>query len=78
VAIGNIAGAWEANPLGTVAALLFALAALVSFAHLAFKLPLPIVQVTRREASAVRWAIAVLVLLNYAFVIAKAKFPGVL
>lgn len=78
VALGNIAGAWEANPLGTVAALLFALAILISFAHLAFKLPIPIVQLTRREASALRWSIAALAVLNYAFVIATAKFPGLL
>lgn len=78
VALGNIAGAWEANPLGTVAALLFGLATLISFAHLAFKLPIPIVQLTRREATALRWSIAALAVLNYAFVIARAKFPGLL
>ncbi len=78
VANGNIPGAWDANPLGTAAALLFALAVLVSLLHLAFKMPVPSVQLTRREASALRWGIAVLVVLNYAFVVAKAKFPGLL
>ena len=78
MALGNVAGAWEANPLGTVAALLFAVATLISTAHLAFKLPIPIVELTRREASALRWSIAVLAILNYAFVIAKTRFPGFL
>lgn len=78
MALGNVAGAWEANPLGTVAALLFAVATLISIAHLAFKLPIPIVELTRREASALRWSIAVLAILNYAFVIAKTRFPGFL
>ncbi len=78
VALGNIPGAWEANALGTVAALLFALAALISIAHLAFKLPVPTVRLTPREASSLRWFVAGLAVLNYAFAIAKAKFPALL
>ncbi|SRR5712692_3938016 len=78
VAHGDLALAWDANPLGTVAALLFALAALLSFAHLAFKLPLPEVELSRRQALALRIGIGLLVVLNYAFLIVKTKFPGLL
>jgi hypothetical protein len=78
VAHGNLAGAWEANPLGTVGALLFALVVLISVLHLAFKLPIPDPHLTRREALVTRVAIGLLVLLNYAYLIVKAKFPGLL
>ena len=78
VAHGNLAGAWEANPLGTVGAVLFALIALVSLLHLLFKLPIPDVRLTRREAFLSRATIVLLVVFNYAYLIVKAKFPGLL
>ncbi len=78
VAHGNLAGAWEANPLGTVGAVLFALIALVSLLHLLFKLPIPDVRLTRREAFLSRATIVPLVVFNYAYLIVKAKFPGLL
>ena len=78
VAHGNLAGAWEANPLGTVGALLFALTALISLLHLLFKLPIPDVRLTRREAFLTRATIVLLVLFNYAYLIVKAKFSGLL
>jgi hypothetical protein len=78
VAHGDLARAWDANPLGTAAALLFALAALLSLAHLAFKLPMPEVELSRREALALRVGIGLLVVVNYAFLIVKTKFPGLL
>ncbi len=78
VAHGNLAGAWEANPLGTVGALLFALVALISMLHLLFKLPIPDLHLTRREAFLTRVAIVLLVVFNYAYLIVKAKFPGLL
>jgi Protein of unknown function (DUF2752) len=78
VAHGNLAGAWEANPLGTVGAVLFALIALTSLLHLLFKLPVPDVRLTRREAFLTRTTIVLLVLFNYAYLVVKAKFPGLL
>lgn len=75
---GHFAGAFEANPLGAVAAMLFALAAVVTALHLAFALPLPRVELTPREARALRVAVGVLAVLNYAFVIVKTRFPGLL
>lgn len=74
----NLPGAWEANPLGTVAGLLFALAAVVSALHLAFGVPLPEATVSDREARALRIAVVLAVVVNYAFVVAKAKFPQLL
>lgn len=74
----NLPGAWDANPLGTVAALLFALAVVVATLHLVFKLPLPEVTLTDREARAVRVGVVAAVVVNYAFVVAKAKFPQLL
>lgn len=76
VAHGDLARAWDANPLGTAVALLFALAALLSLAHLAFRLPMPEVELSRREALALRVGIGLLVVVNYAFLIIKTKFPG--
>jgi hypothetical protein len=78
VAHGNLAGAWEANPLGTVGAVLFGLIALISVLHLLFKLPVPDLRLTRREAFLSRAMIVLLVVFNYAYLIVKAKFPGLL
>lgn len=78
VAHGNLAGAWEANPLGAVGALFFALVALMTLLHLLFKLPIPDVRLSRREAFVTRAAIVLLILFNYAYLIVKAKFPGLL
>ena len=78
VAHGQLAGAWDANPLGTVAALLFALAGLWTLAHLAFRVPVPEVSLTPREAWALRWALGVAVAVNYAWVVLKTRFPHLL
>jgi hypothetical protein len=78
VAHFNFAGAWDANPLGTVFAVFFAFAALYSFLHLAFRVPVPDVSLSEREH---RWSVrglVALVVVNYAFVIIKAKFPALL
>ncbi len=74
----NVAGAWEANPLGTVAAGLFMVAIVLSFLHLAFKLPLPKLELSPRDRTVIRAALVVLVLVNYGWVVLKAKFPEVL
>jgi hypothetical protein len=78
VAHFNIAGAWEANPLGTVAALSFVATIVVSLLHLLFKMPLPTLVPTRREALVLRVALAASVLINYGYIILKTRFPALL
>jgi hypothetical protein len=78
VAHFNIAGAWEANPLGTVAALSFVATIVVSLLHLLFKMPLPTLVPSRREALALRVALAASVLINYGYIILKTRFPALL
>lgn len=78
VAHFNFAGAWEANPLGTVAAFLFALAAVVMVLHLVLSMPIPEVQLSPREWSVVRVVLPALILVNYAYVVVKTRFPHVL
>ncbi|MHB8875335.1 MAG: DUF2752 domain-containing protein [Myxococcaceae bacterium] len=75
---GHFALAFDANPLGAVAAGLFALAAVWSALHLAFKVPTPALQLSPREGRWARNGVIALVLLNYAFVIVRTRFPGVL
>src|SRR5262245_39454291 len=74
----HFAAAWAANPLGTVAALAFAAAIVVSVLHLALKMPLPSLVPTQREARALRVALAAVVVINYAYIVLKAKFPALL
>lgn len=74
----NLAGAWDANPLGTVAALLFALAAVAMVLHLVFALPIPEVQLSPREWGVVRVVLPTLVVVNYAWVVVKTRFPHLL
>ncbi len=62
-------GAFKANPLGTFAAALFAGAIVLSFAHLAFRVPVPEVVMTDREWKRARWAVVALFAVNYAWVI---------
>ena len=75
---GNVVGAWDANPLGTIVALLFVMAIVLSLLHMAFKIPIPKVQVNRREAFILRIVVIASVLINYLFVILKVRFPGLL
>lgn len=70
--------AWEANPLGTVAAAAFMVAAVWTALHLAFKVPVPDVRFTNREAFWGRIALVVLVLLNWAWVVVKFRHPELL
>lgn len=69
VAHFNVLGAFKANPLGTVAALLFAGAIVTSVAHLLFKLPVPELLMTDREWKRARWVAMGLFALNYGWVI---------
>jgi len=72
---GNLAGAFDANPLGTVLAFLFAAAACVAFVHLVFAAPMPQVSLSEREARTVRWAILWVAILNYSVMLARALYP---
>jgi hypothetical protein len=74
----NVAGAWEANPLGTVAAMLFMAAIVAAVLHMAFKVPMPTVTLTPREWYWVRVTLGVLVVVNYAFVVVHTRFPYLL
>jgi len=71
----NFAGAWDANPLGTVAAALFMLAVLATVLHLGFKVPMPSVTPSEREWFWLRAGLAVLFVANYAFMVVSTRFP---
>lgn len=75
---GNVAGALEANPLGTLAAAAFAILAMGSVLHLVFGMPLPEVKLEERELQAVRWTLVVAVLINWSWVALMTRFPHVL
>ncbi|AGC42824.1 hypothetical protein MYSTI_01476 [Myxococcus stipitatus DSM 14675] len=74
----NFEGAWEANPLGTVAALLFALAAVAMVVHLVFAVPIPEIRLSAKEWRAFQVVMPVIVLVNYAYVVVKTRFPHLL
>ncbi|MFP2905049.1 DUF2752 domain-containing protein [Pyxidicoccus sp. 3LFB2] len=74
----NFAGAWDANPLGTVAAFVFALLAVVAVLHLAFAMPIPEVQFSPREWTVLQVVLPVLIVVNYAWVVVKTRFPHLL
>ncbi len=65
----NVLGALQANPLGTVVALLFAASVVMSFLHLVFAVPVPELVLTERGWARVRWGAVTLFVLNYAFVV---------
>lgn len=75
---GNILGALEANPLGTLAAAGFFVCAVWMVLHLGFKVPVPEVVLDRRESTRLRWGLLVALLLNYGFVVVKTRFPELL
>jgi Protein of unknown function (DUF2752) len=76
VAHGDVAGAFDANPLGTLAALGFAACALLAVVQLLFALPVPLVTLTGREARATRLALLSAVAVNYAVVVVRVRFLG--
>lgn len=78
VAHFNLLGALQANPLGTVAALAFALCAVAMLLHLAFAMPIPRLRLSPREAFWGRVLLVALVLANYAFVVVATRFPSLL
>lgn len=78
VAHFNFVGAWEANPLGTVAAVLFALLAVVTVLHLVFAMPIPEVQLSPKEWGVLRVVMPLVIVVNYAYVVVKTRFPHLL
>jgi hypothetical protein len=78
VSHGNLLGAWDANPLGTIAACLFVLAAVWMVVHLGFGIATPSVELSRRESWMARGALVLAVLVNYTWVVLKVRFPEVL
>lgn len=78
VAHFHFAGAFQANPLGTVGAFAFAACAVLMVLHLGFKMPVPEPRLTEREWLVVKVAAPVLVLVNYAYVVVATRFPHLL
>jgi len=76
VAHGDIAGALDANPLGTVAALCFAACTVLAALQLLFRLPIPVVQLSAPEARRVRLAVFSALAVNYAVVVVRVRFLG--
>jgi hypothetical protein len=72
---GHLEKALEANPLGTVAAAGFAVLAVWTVLHLAFRVPFPNVELSEREWKVVRYAAIILFVVNYAAVIVLQRFP---
>jgi hypothetical protein len=69
VAHFNLVGAFHANPLGTVAAVGFALAVVLTLVHLTLGVPLPELQLSEKGWKRARWLAVGLFVGNYAFVI---------
>ena len=74
----NFAGAWDANPLGTIAAVGFLVAIVLSALHLALRMPLPSVRLTATERTGGYVLLALAVLLNWSWVVMKTRFPELL
>lgn len=65
----NVIGALKANPLGTAAAAFFATMVVLSFLHLAFRVPIPELVLDDREWRRVRWLAVLLFVANYGWVV---------
>jgi hypothetical protein len=76
MAHGDFAGAFDANPLGAVAALGFAACTVLAMLQLLFALPMPLVTLSEREARATRVAVLSAVAVNYAVVVVRVRFLG--
>lgn len=75
---GNVLAALQANPLGTVFAATFALLGVATVLHLVFRMPLPEVRLSRREANVGRALLALAVILNWTFVAVSMRAPHLL
>ena len=76
VAHGDVNGAFDANPMGTVAALLFAACALLAGLQLLLAFPVPLLALNAKEARASRVAVLSAVAVNYAVVVVRVRFLG--
>ena len=65
----NVIGALKANPLGTIAASLFAAAIIGSALHLAFRVPMPELVLDDKEWKRARWGALFLFTANYCWVV---------
>lgn len=72
----RFAEAFAANPFGAFAALLFAGCAGWTILHLGFKVPVPELEVSKREALLLRVLLVLVLLGNYAFVVVQTRTPG--
>ena len=76
VAHGDIAGALDANPLGTLAALGFVACALFAALQALFRLPVPHLSLSEREARISRAAVVSAIVVNYLVVVVRVRFLG--
>ncbi len=76
VAHGDILGALDANPLGTLAALGFAACAVLAALQLLLRLPLPDIHLNEKEARNVRLLALSALAVNYAVVVVRVRFLG--
>jgi Protein of unknown function (DUF2752) len=70
---GDVLGAFKVNPLGTVAASLFAFAAAATVLHFVFAAPMPEVTLNAKENKAFKWLVVGAVIANYLYVIAAHR-----
>lgn len=75
---GDLLGALEVNPIGALAAMALYGMAAASLLRLLFRLPVPEPKLSPREARWVRVSLLLALALNYAFVLAHTRFPGLL
>jgi hypothetical protein len=76
VAHGDIVGALDANPLGTVVALGFAACTVFAALQLLFRLPMPVLSLDAREQRIGRALLIVAVAANYVVVVVRVRFLG--
>lgn len=74
----DLPAAWAANPGGTLGALVFVACIVASVAHLLFAVPIPKVTLSSGERLALKAALVSGVVVNYAYLVVKAKFPSLL
>jgi hypothetical protein len=76
LARGDVGGALDANPLGTLVALGFAACTLYAALQLLFRLPVPRLSLTEREGRLTRALLLAAVVANYAVVVVRVRFLG--
>jgi hypothetical protein len=69
VSQGDFAGAWGANPLGTVAAVIFALLGAWMLLHVVLAIPWPEVELREEESRWLRTAAVLSLVVNYSWML---------